>query len=156
MREVSIYGIRLGETEQYVYVGATTNMRNRKLTGYSAKRIAAVLDGVDWHMRELEKCNLSDSSAREKFWIEKLSREGHCLENVAEPRRPSAQPVAPEPSSGATISEEERARRGQSKVLLRLSADLTERLEAVSRERDAPRALIVREALEAYLRRHRP
>ena len=56
-------------------------------------------------------------------------------------------------ASGATISEEERSRRGQSKVLLRLSADLTERLERACHERRAARVAVIREALEAYLKR---
>lgn len=63
-------------------------------------------------------------------------------------------PKAPR-ASGATISEEERARRGQSKVLLRLSADITERLEAACLERKATRVEVIREALETHLKRRR-
>lgn len=37
MRNVMIYGIREVGTEHIIYVGATTNLKNRKLTGYGSK-----------------------------------------------------------------------------------------------------------------------
>ena len=117
MRQVTIYGIRAVGTDQYLYVGATTDMRRRKRVGYVASRVAAALDGLAWEMAPLESCGLAESAKRESFWITKLTTEGHALANVAKPIKLLARRIAPKSSSGTPGTH---ANKG---VLIRAPAD---------------------------------
>lgn len=64
MREVTIYALQATGTDQYLYVGATTDMVRRRRAGYAAKRIAAVLEGLAWEMVALEVCPMAQSPSR--------------------------------------------------------------------------------------------
>jgi hypothetical protein len=55
------------------------------------------------------------------------------------------------PRSGSTISEDERARRGQQKLFLRLSPELAARIDTECERRGLLRPALVRTALEEWL-----
>lgn len=101
MRNVMIYGIREVGTEHIIYVGATTNLKNRKLTGYGSK-IGKRLRKISWEYIVLETVDLARSVATEAHWIGKLRADGHRLLNVSRPGRTKTKEIAPRRSGKNT------------------------------------------------------